>query len=396
MHSHSGFRLAGYGRLVAAGVAIVFAAYVSGSASGQTNTFPTTGNAGIGTTTPITPLQLGTPITNGYFPPSTNTPDQLFINDAPTLTSGLPTAVQVTMQPAASSSANFNALKLNVNVPSTSSVSVGNLEGFYDVVDFNGTGSMNHGYAGYGSFNYNSASALPAATGIYGNVRNISTGTITTATATSWNVENSSTGNVTSASDGVFGTQNTGGGTIGTQYGVYSSVNNAGSTITNSYGVYITGYGTAGTWTNTPYDIYAADTGALNYFAGNVGIGVTNPVSKLAVNGKISASEVVVTSSPADYVFGSDYRLAPLGEVAEYIAANHHPPEIPSGAEVESKGVALGEMQSKLLAKIEELTLHMIQAEERSDRLERENLRLVQDNVEIRSKIAHLAASRKD
>jgi hypothetical protein len=111
-------------------------------------------------------------------------------------------------------------------------------------------------------------------------------------------------------------------------------------------------------------------------FTGNVGIGVTNPVSKLAVNGKVSASEVVVTSSPADYVFDQDYRLAPLSEVADYVAANHHLPGIPSAAEVVENGVGLGEMQSKLLAKIEELTLHMIEAE--------------RENQELRDRVARL------
>jgi hypothetical protein len=106
---------------------------------------------------------------------------------------------------------------------------------------------------------------------------------------------------------------------------------------------------------------------------GNIGIGVSNPQSKLSVNGKISASEVVVTSTPADYVFESGYRLAPLSEVAEYVRANHHLPDIPAGKEIEAKGVSLGDMQSKLLAKIEELTLHMIEME-KEDRALRERV----------------------
>lgn len=78
-------------------------------------------------------------------------------------------------------------------------------------------------------------------------------------------------------------------------------------------------------------------------------------------------------------MFEPDYRLAPLGEVADYIRANHHLPEIPSAKEVEEKGVSLGEMQSKLLAKIEELTLHMIQAE--------------RENQELRTRVLQLEAS---
>jgi hypothetical protein len=82
---------------------------------------------------------------------------------------------------------------------------------------------------------------------------------------------------------------------------------------------------------------------------------------------------VLVNTGWSDYVFAPDYRLQPLKEVAAYIAENHHLPEIPSAAEVKENGVSLGEMQSKLLAKIEELTLHMIQSEERNNRLENQN-----------------------
>jgi hypothetical protein len=110
---------------------------------------------------------------------------------------------------------------------------------------------------------------------------------------------------------------------------------------------------------------------------GNVGIGTAVPQYKLAVNGTIGTKEVIVTNTGwSDYVFKPNYRLRPLKEIASYIKANHHLPEIPSEAEVQEKGVSVGEMQAKLLAKVEELTLHMIQAEERNDRLEQENRKL--------------------
>jgi hypothetical protein len=111
----------------------------------------------------------------------------------------------------------------------------------------------------------------------------------------------------------------------------------------------------------------------------------------LHVAGTIGAEEVIVSSTGADYVFEPGYRLAPLGEVADYIRANHHLPEVPSAKEAEAKGVGLGEMQTKLLAKIEELTLHMIQAEERSERLDRQNQGLQHELADLRDKIASLA-----
>ncbi len=97
----------------------------------------------------------------------------------------------------------------------------------------------------------------------------------------------------------------------------------------------------------------------------------------LAVNGAIQAKEVVVNTNWPDYVFNQDYKLSPLKEVSAYVKENHHLPGIPSAADVADKGVSLGDMQSKLLAKVEELTLHMIAAEEKSDRLERENSELL-------------------
>jgi hypothetical protein len=105
----------------------------------------------------------------------------------------------------------------------------------------------------------------------------------------------------------------------------------------------------------------------------------------LQVAGTIGAEEVIVSSTGSDFVFQPGYRLSPLREVAKYIGENHHLPGIPSAAEVKEKGVSLGEMQTKLLAKVEELTLHMIQEHERNDRLE-------QQNRELQERIAHLEA----
>ena len=103
---------------------------------------------------------------------------------------------------------------------------------------------------------------------------------------------------------------------------------------------------------------------------GHVGI-ATAPQSKLAVNGAITTQEAMVTNSGwADHVFRPEYRLAPLPDVAACIRANRRLPDIPSEAEVKEKGVSVGDMQAKLLAKIEELTFHMIAAEKRNHELE--------------------------
>src|SRR6266851_3991586 len=99
---------------------------------------------------------------------------------------------------------------------------------------------------------------------------------------------------------------------------------------------------------------------------GNVGIGTTNPQYPLSVNGTIQAKEVLVNTGWADYVFRPNYRVRSLTEVAAFIKANHHLPNIPSESEVKENGVSLGDMQTKLLATIEELTLQVIKLDEKN------------------------------
>lgn len=119
---------------------------------------------------------------------------------------------------------------------------------------------------------------------------------------------------------------------------------------------------------------------------GNVGIGTTNPDTKLAVNGTIHTKEVKVDlDSWYDFVFENDYKLLALEEVENYIIKNKHLPEIPSEAEVAEKGIKLGEINAKLLQKIEELTLYLIEQNkqnkeqnERIEKLEKQNFKLLE------------------
>ncbi|GAB1856047.1 hypothetical protein MHTCC0001_08820 [Flavobacteriaceae bacterium MHTCC 0001] len=103
---------------------------------------------------------------------------------------------------------------------------------------------------------------------------------------------------------------------------------------------------------------------------GNVGIGTSNPNGwRLAVNGKIRAKEVKVETDWADFVFLENYTLPTLFEVENYISENGHLKDIPSADEVKENGIFVGEMNSKLLQKIEELTLYTIQQQKEIERL---------------------------
>jgi hypothetical protein len=62
----------------------------------------------------------------------------------------------------------------------------------------------------------------------------------------------------------------------------------------------------------------------------------------------------------SDYVFEPTYPLRPLNELEQYIQQKQHLPEIPTTAEVQNNGIDIGENQSLLLKKIEELTLYVI------------------------------------
>jgi hypothetical protein len=98
---------------------------------------------------------------------------------------------------------------------------------------------------------------------------------------------------------------------------------------------------------------------------GRVGIGTAAPATgyALSVNGKAVCTEVLVdaVANWPDYVFHNDYKLMSLGELEKSIKENNHLPGIPSAATAEESGILLGDMQKKLLEKVEELTLYTIQ-----------------------------------
>jgi hypothetical protein len=113
--------------------------------------------------------------------------------------------------------------------------------------------------------------------------------------------------------------------------------------------------------------------GTIAYYeAGNVGIGINDSKYKLTVKGTILAKEVIVSDLDeywADFVFSPHYQLPSIDEVAKFIDKNKHLPGIPSEQEIKKEPLGIGEMQGKLLQKVEELMLYIIE-------LKKENVKL--------------------
>lgn len=95
----------------------------------------------------------------------------------------------------------------------------------------------------------------------------------------------------------------------------------------------------------------------------------------LLVNGSGIMTELKINLAAnwPDYVFSEEYPLMPIDVLADYIQHNNHLPGIPSAREVaEEGGFHVGEVQRKMLEKLEELTLYVIELKEENESLKSE------------------------
>lgn len=145
----------------------------------------------------------------------------------------------------------------------------------------------------------------------------------------------------------------------------------------------------------TAIEEYATSSGTYQnrnaYFMANVGIGITNPTNKLDVNGTIHSKEVKVDMNGwSDFVFKKEYDLPTLEEVEKQINEKGHLANIPSEAEVLKDGINLGEMNAKLLQKIEELTLYMIEMKKENEAIKNENKVMRNNQTELEKRMSKI------
>ncbi len=171
-------------------------------------------------------------------------------------------------------------------------------------------------------------------------------------------------------------------GTTSTTYGTYGW----------ALGAQVAGpsYFRIGRYTSaTTYNEYFRIKDDGKIFMGDGGVLPATGNHKLYVGGTIVSvgMKCANTGNWPDFVFDKDYKLKSLESVEAFIKENRHLPEIPSAEEVGKDGVDLVQMDAKLLQKIEELTLYMIEMKKENEALKNNNQLLMDMIKEIEVKL---------
>ena len=119
---------------------------------------------------------------------------------------------------------------------------------------------------------------------------------------------------------------------------------------------------------------------------GNVTVGAVAPATgyKLTIGGKVICTEVKVQLQPfPDYVFDKKYQLPTLAALQEHINEFHRLPGMPAAAEIESNGMEVGKMQGKIVEKVEEATLYILQLYKENEQLKEQVKQLAEKMAAI-------------
>jgi hypothetical protein len=373
----------------------------------QTNTFPSSGNVGIGTTSPIGKLELNDGNGTGviaYFGANGTTNAKGLYFSRPSVNTN-PVNIQGTMSGVGATIISLQAEGGNVGIGTTSPLGILGIGNQSKVVSTSGVtlGSDNSTVefvgstfgSGYGHKIYavdpsNGAVDLRIAVRqgttswtdaltIRSNTGNVGIGT--TSPGYRLDVYNAGAGSALNVTGSAYGTRND----TGIDFSAHNSVNATYGRI----GLQISNAGTGAETGGLTFSTVNSGSLSEKMFisaSGKVGIGTTVPDQLLTVKGTIHSQEVKVDMNVPgpDYVFEPTYKLPSLAEVKAFINKNHHLSEIPSAAEMAKNGLDLGDMNIKLLKKVEELTLHLIEKEEElKDQREKLNKMQLQINALI-------------
>lgn len=137
--------------------------------------------------------------------------------------------------------------------------------------------------------------------------------------------------------------------------------------------LFLSNYNRVGINTNNPTASLTVNGNMLIGDPSVVNINTTNSYGLYVQNGILTSKvkvAIVNSANWADYVFMPGYQLSPLDSVKTFVQTNQHLQGVPSSSEVQKDGVDLLQMNIILLQKIEEMTLYMIQQDERIKALE--------------------------
>jgi hypothetical protein len=322
----------------------LFSAGVTLLSIGQTNTFPSTGAAGIGTTSPAsgTSLQINSGVSNSLYLYGTNSaPSSPYYISSPGITIAVPAGTYAGTPQFTINNQGTNWSMGFINYPGPNNrffigqnTNVTGLPGTNEIISMS-NGKQYFGNSGYlnntgpcSGQTFNFAGSVEITSLFIGNPNYNGTACYYNTSLDGINISIPN-GQITS----------------------YSSSSNT-STITSSL---VIGSLSANT-TPMPsgYKLYVQS-------------GILTEKLKVAL---------ISSTDWSDYVFNKDYKLTSLEEVEKYIQTNHHLPNVPSAEEVVKSGIDVAKMDAKLLEKIEELTLYMIA--------------LKKENADIKKELQHL------